>query len=140
VVLAQGDGTTRRRHALHETAGITAGERQDRLHLGVLGERLGGGQVDRASAGIELEAPLSPGGDLLDDSPRIPQEERCRVHEHAPARLGHDVEAPVHGRCKGVPHGLGLRGIVGARAELIVRLHEQHPRPDALGREHVGAP
>ena len=137
MVLAHRERTARGRNTADQVAGAVAREGEHRLDLGVLRKRPGVGQIDGATGRVELERPLPPLLDLVNDPARVAHEELGGVHQHAVAGAGHDVEAPVHRRREGVAHGPRLGGVVGDGPELVVGLDQQHPRPDAARLEDV---
>ena len=137
MVLAHGERTSRGRDAVDQVAGAVAREGEHRLDLGVLREGLGVGQIDGATGSVQLELSLAPLRDLVHHPARVAHEELGGVHQHALPGAGHDVEAPVHRGREGVAHRLHLGRVVADGAELVVGLHQQHPRPDAARLEDV---
>ena len=144
VVLLHGDGRRRRRDvgdaaARQAAAGLVdavaaAGEREDRVQLGVARERLGPRQVHRAPRRVEAVARRL---EAADDVVHVAQDERGRVDEDAAVGFGGGLEAPQHRRRERLRHRPPLVGVVAGRAKRVVRLDQQHLLADPLEAHDV---
>jgi hypothetical protein len=104
-------------------------ERQLCLHLTVLRKPHRHRRVDRATAGFEpVRQRLQPSGDVVG----IADEEVSEIHQDVAVARARNLKRPQHGsreRLVDVPH---FRLALAGAPELIVRLHHQQARPDAL--------
>ena len=120
--------------ALGRTRLLLLGVGEFDLEFGVLGEVEGPRHVDGTARLIEA---IRPGPQARSEVQVVADQERCRVDQHPARRLGRDRESPKHRPREGILHRLLLRRVVGRRAEVVVRGHEQDLRPHPL--EHHDA-
>ena len=99
------------------------------LDLGVLREVERAGPVEAAALLLEL---VSAGTQPLRQRQVVADQPVGRVHQHAPARLGRDREAPQDRARERVAHGPHLLGVRRVGAKGVLRLDQQHLGPGAL--------
>ena len=87
------------------------------------------GQVEGAARAIDA---VVAGTQAAGGAVHVAQEEVGGVDEHPAVRLGGDGEAPQHRLGERVFDRLALEHVGAARAERLVRLHQQHARADPL--------
>ena len=115
--------------APHLAARVLAGEREQDLDLGVVGEARGLVEEDHAPRGIELERALSSLGEPRGDPVGVAEEETGRVDQEAAVALGHRLEARQHALREGLAYA----------AALLLRGGGAPPREVGRDQEHAPA-
>ncbi len=107
------------------------GEREGHLHLGILREGLGAGQIDGAARAVHAICRAAR-GEPSRRAHAVAHEEIRGIDQHMAVAFGSHREAPQNGPGERVFHRAPLRRIGTGRAEGLIALHHQNARTNAL--------
>ncbi len=118
-------------------AGRLAGERDDGLHLRVVGEGLRHRQVDRGTRCVRRERALVHVCEARRDRMRVPDQEVGRIDQHRAVALPDGLETPDHRARKRLVDRRLLERIVAGRSIAEIVFDQQHLRPRTLERNDL---
>ena len=128
--------TLRRPAAAAAPAGRFVDEGERHVDLGVLRKAFGVREVERAARAIDA---VGARPERAAGVRHVAEQEIGCIDQQAAVALAGDREAPQDRFRERVLHRFALGGIRAARPKRLIRLHEQHPRPDALEIDDASA-